>query len=155
MDKRVLIVVGLILLIPIVLLGIWAFQGRSMEGDFADALRTGAVKGVHRDLQGKQWSPEELATIEVLKVPAGAGRERALTRTIHSRGRILVSSNLYEYQGTVRDSATDIIHVFGYRRSEPRHWCWEQFHPDSMQIHLQHRTEQLEEMKKRAAQQQP
>ena len=153
MDKRVLIGVGVILSIPIVLLGIWALQGESMGSDFDAALRSGAVKGVHRDLWNKQWSTDELATIDVLKVPGGIGKERAITRTVHSRGRIFVSQHLYEYQATVRDSATNIIHVFGYRRAEPRHWCWEQIHPDSMPIHLQRRLEQMEALKEEAAKQ--
>ncbi len=155
MDKRVLMVVGVILLMPMVLLGIWAVQGHSMEGDFAESLRTGAVKGVQRDLLDKQWSPAELATIEVLKVPAGAGKERAIARSLHARSRIFVSAIMYEYQASVCDNTTGIVHVFGYRRAEPRHWCWDQFHPDSMQVHLQRRMEQVEDMKARAAKQQP
>ena len=153
MDKRALIAVGIILLLPIVLVGIWAVQGESMEGSFADALRRGDVHGVHRDLRGKQWSPEELRTISVVKVPGGYGRERAIARSIHSRGRIFVSKKLYAYQGTVRDDATGIIHVFGYRRSNPLHWSWEQIHPDSMDIHLERRMGQLEEMRTSAAEQ--
>ncbi|MFW6171699.1 MAG: hypothetical protein ACODAD_14520 [Planctomycetota bacterium] len=136
-DKRALVATGVILLIPLMLLAIWGFQGQAMQSGFAAALRTGAVKSVHGNLQGKQWSAAELATIEVLKIPLASGQERALSRSVHSRGRIFVSPRAYEYQATIRDSATDIVHVFGYRRSEPRHWQWQQIHPESMETHLQ------------------
>ena len=151
MDKRALIVTAVILLVPVLMLVIWAFQGQSMEDDFAKALRGGAVKGVHRDLQGKEWSSDELATIEVVKVPNSFGKEQAVTRALHSRGRIFVSARLYEFQATVRDAATDIVHVFGYRRVDPQHWCWEGFHPDSMQVHLQRQQQRLEDMTKQTS----
>jgi hypothetical protein len=148
MDKRALLVTAVILLIPVLMLVIWAFQGQSMKDDFAKALSEGVVKEVHRDLQGKEWSPDELATIEVLKVPDSFGTEQAVTRALHARGRIFVSARQYEFQATVRDASTDIVHVFGYRRTDPRHWCWDGFHPDSMQVHLQRQQQRLEEMTK-------
>ena len=153
MDKRIFIVIGPIVLISAGLLVVWGVQGKSMEGDFREALRAGTIDGVHRDLVGKQWSPEELATIEVIKIAAGAGKERALERAVHARGRIVIASGMYEFQGTIRDNATNIVHLFGYRRSDPRKWCWEGIHPESMPQHLQRRMQQLEEMKNRARQQ--
>ncbi len=147
MDKRIFLALGAVILIPVVLLVVWAIQGKSMEGDFQAALTSGTIDDLHRDLQGKQWSGDELATVEVIKVPAGTGKERAVGQAIHGRGRIVVSPIQYEYQATVRDMTTNIVHVFGFRRSEPRKWCWHGFHPDSMQQQLQRRLEQLEEMK--------
>ncbi|MFO7904420.1 MAG: hypothetical protein ACQESR_02725 [Planctomycetota bacterium] len=147
MDKRALVATGVILLIPLAALGIWGFQCRAMQSGFAEALRTGAVKSVHRDLQGKQWSAAELATIEVRKIPIAGGRERELSRPIHSRGEIFLSSGAYEYQGTIRDNATDIVHVFGYRRSEPRQWQWQRIHPESMETQMQRRMQQIGRMK--------
>lgn len=152
MDRRALVVTVVILGIPAVLLVIWTLQGQSMEDDFTQALRSGTVAGVHRDLQNKQWSSHELATVEVLKIPADTGQERAISRAIHSRARIFLPSHLYEYQGTVLDRATDITHVFGYRRREPRHWTWARIHPDSMKAHLQRRMRQLEEQTEHALQ---
>ncbi len=154
MNMRTIIAVGVILLVPIVLLCVWVWEGASMESDLAESLRSGAVHGMHRDLQAKQWSPEELATIEVLKVPVGAGRERAMVNAVQARGRVFVSAKLYEYQGSVRDNATDIVHIFGYRRSEPHHWTWVQFHPNSLQLQVQRRKQQLDEMKQRQSRQQ-
>lgn len=150
MDKRALIVAGAILLIPAILLAIWALQGESMESDFAEALRNGDVAGLHRDLQGKQWTADELATIDVLKIPGGYGRERAIARSIQTRN-IFVSRQLFEYQATIRDDTTGLVHVFGFRRSEPRQWCWDQFHPNSLQAQVKRRLKQVEEMKNRAA----
>lgn len=149
MNKQALAVAGILIAIPIALLGIWALRGASMEGDFAEALRTGNVHGVPVELSGKQWSSEELATIQVLLVPDSQGRQQALTRSLHARGRIVVSPNRYQYQATVRDGSTQIVHVFGYRRSEPLSWCWDSIHPDSLPLHLQRRMRQVEGMQDR------
>ena len=151
MDKRALIAAIVILSIPIILLVIWAIQGKSMEEDFIQALRTGTATGLHRDLQNKRWSSAELSAVEVLKIPAGSGRERALVRAVHSHGRVFLSSSRYAYQGTIRDSATDIVHVFGYRRSDPRGWKWERIHPDSMQAHVQQRVREFNAAKRKHA----
>jgi len=132
MDKRALIVAGVMVAVPVSLLGIWALQGRGMQRDLAQALRSGEVAGLQRDLPGKKWSAAELETIEVLKVPGRAGSERAIARAIHARGRILISPALYAYQGAVRDQATGIVHLFGLRRASPKHWCWVRFHPASV-----------------------
>lgn len=150
MDKRRAAVIAVLCAVPLALLVIWAYQGKSMEADFVERLRADDVKALHRDLRGKQWSAEELATVHVMKVPADTGPQRALVRAAHSRGQIVISSIQYAYQGTVRDNTTGIVHVFGYRRSEPKHWCWVSIHPDSMREHLQRRMEELEQMEKRA-----
>lgn len=143
MDKRALIATGVILIIPLTILGIWGVQGQAMESRFADALQTGTVGSMHRDLQGKQWSSAELATIEVRKIPRSRGQARALARSVHSRGRIFLSSQAYAYQATIHDRSTDIVHVFGYCRSEPRRWQWQRIHPESMAEQMQRRMEQI------------
>ncbi len=149
MDKRALIVAGVILIIPIVMLVIWAVRGESMQGEFVQALEAGQVRGLHRDLQEKAWSDEELATVEVLEIPASVGREQALSRAMHSRGRIVLSPIQYAYQATIEDKATNLTHVFGFRRDNPRHWCWASFHPDQLQEVIRRRQQELEEMTSR------
>ena len=102
-------------------------------------------------MRGKQWTEEELATIEVLKVPAGSGREQSLSRAAHDRGRLVVSSQQYAYQATVTDQTTGIIHVFGYTRREPPTWQWASIHPSSAKLHIEQRAQQLEDAKKQWA----
>ena len=151
MNRKAWAAIGLIPLMMAVLVAIWTFQGASMHDVFVQALRSGNIAGPHRDLQGKQWTEEELSTAEVLKLPGDFGVERAWTREIHTRGRDVISRLQYEYQGTVRDSQTGIVHVFGFRRQTPRRWCWAAIHPSSLQQHVQQRLEQAEKLQQRHA----
>ncbi|MBN1394749.1 MAG: hypothetical protein JW959_06970 [Pirellulales bacterium] len=151
MNRKAWAAIGIIPLTMAVIFAIWTFQGANMHDDFVRALRSGDVAGPHRDLVGKQWTEEELATAEVLRLPGNSGRQRALTRDLHTRGRDVISGLQYEYQGTVRDNQTGIIHVFGLRRQTPQQWCWAAIHPSSLQEHLRQRMEQVEKLQQRRA----
>ena len=107
------------------------------------------VESPHRDLLGKTWSDAELSTVEVIKVVESYGTQRSIERAIHSRGQIVVPAHQFAFQGSVRDGATNIVHVFGYTRTSPSRWCWVTFDAASMQEHLNRRMQQLEDMKKR------
>lgn len=133
-----------------VMVGVWAFwqfQSRSLRDDFIRALQSGQAAESSVELRDKVWSASELATVEVLKVPASAGREQALLRSIHSRGRIVLPAHQYQYQATVRDEGTNLVHLFGRSRAGQARWRWVGIHPDSLPEHVRTRAQQLEELK--------
>jgi hypothetical protein len=139
----VLVVLGLALLVPV---AIWSFEGSRMRGDFIRVLRSGSVD-LPLELRDKSWTERELAGVEVLRVAGGSGKEQAVSRTIHDRGRVVVSSHQYGYQGTIKDDATGIVHVFGYSRSGSPGWRWVSIHPSSAKLHIDRQMRQLEQMK--------
>ena len=149
-DRKALAIVGVLVLAVLIPAAVWQFQGAGMRSDFGQALRSGNVGGLPVDLQGKRWSEQELAQVEVLAVPDNAGTERAISREIYERGRVLVSSHQYAYQGTITDTSTGILHVFGFHRREPRAWRWVTIHPSSHKLHIERRQEQLDEMLRKA-----
>ncbi len=135
--------IGLVVLVGAGVVVAWKIQGWGMRGDFIQALRAGKIVAVHRDLQGKTWTAEELATATVLKVPPGTGRRRAIIRTVHEGGRVMVPRDRFACQGTILDSTTGIVHVFGYTRDAPHRWCWEAMEPGTLGPQLEQRLEQL------------
>jgi hypothetical protein len=145
----------LVVLISVGLILVWKVQGMSMRSDFVRALRTGDIHGPHRDLVGKTWSDEELATAEVLKVPEHGNVERSLERSIHALGRVVVPSQRYGYQGSVRDASTGSVHVFGRTRTAPHRWCWYGISLSDIPQHLERRMRQVEEMHQRAKEKVP
>lgn len=149
-DRKALVIVGVLALAFLIPVVVWQFQGAGMRSDLVQALRTGNVGGLPVDLQGKRWSEQELAQVEVLAVPDSAGTERAISREIYERGRVVVSSHRYAYQGTIADANTGILHVFGFQRRQPRVWRWVTIHPSSHKLHIERRQEQLDEMLRKA-----
>ena len=147
MNRKALIAIGAVLVAMAIPVVVWKVQGANMRAGFVEALRAGTVRGLHRDLQGKEWTEAELAEAQVLSVPDSAGPQQSIARHVHSGGRIYVSPIQYGYQGTAPDYSTGIVHVFGYRSGEPAGWCWAMIHPSSMAEHVQRRVEQLEAMK--------
>lgn len=111
-DRKWLII-GILVLTTLVPVVFWSLQGMSMRHDFVEALRSGRTGPLPVWMWGKQWTEHELAGAEVLKLPTSAGTERALSEGIYDRGRLLLSSEQFEYQGTVKDETTGIILVFG------------------------------------------
>lgn len=148
MNRKALIAIGAVLVAMAIPLLVWRVQGAGMREGFVEALRSGTVRGLHRDLQGKQWTEVELAEAEVLSVPSGAGPQRAIARHIHSGGQIVVSSAQYAYQGTVPDYTAGVLHVFGYQSGEPEGWRWVMIHPSSLAQQVQGQVEQLEAMQR-------
>ncbi len=149
-DGRALAIVGVLLLAFLIPVAVWQFRGAGMRSDFVEALRAGNVGGLPIDLQGKRWSEQELAEVEVLAVPDSAGTQRAISTELYSRGRVLLPSHQYEYQGTIQDASTGILHVFGYQRRQRRGWRWFTIHPSSHKLHIERRQEQLDEMLRKA-----
>ena len=145
-DRKSLAIVSVLVLAVLIPVAVWQFQGAGMRSDFVQALRAGNVGGLPVDLQGKRWSEQELAQVEVLAVPDSAGTQRAISTEVYSRGRVLLASHRYEYQGTIQDASTGILHVFGYQRRERRGWRWVTIHPSSHKLHIERRQEQLDEM---------
>ena len=149
-DSRSLSIISVLVLAILVPVAVWYFQAAPMRSHFVQALRAGDIGGIPVDLQAKIWSEQELTEVEVLAVPQGAGSERAMSRVAYTRGRVLLSSQHYAYQGTISDSSTGIRHVFGLPRREPRVWRWITIHPSSAELHIQRRQEELDELKRRA-----
>jgi hypothetical protein len=145
-DLKPLLAVGVVVLVGAGVVVTWKLQGWGMRDDFVEALRTGQIEAVHRDLQGKTWTDEELATVTVLTVPRKATRQRAIIRTVHEGGRLVVPRDRFAYQGTIRDATTGVVHVFGYTRAAPHRWCWEGMDPDTLGPQLEQRLEQLKKM---------
>ncbi len=144
------VALGLVAAVSIGLLVVWHMRGESMDDNLRDALRQGSIDVLHRDLLGKQWTLSELDSVDVVFIPDGAGTQRALERAVHDRGRIEISSTQYVYQGTVRDESTNMVHLFGYRRADPRKWRWAGIYSESMPLQLERRLKQVEEMKQRS-----
>jgi len=140
----VLAILAVAVLIPVVF---WSISGAAREDGFVDALRAGEIH-LPVDIRGKQWTEQELATAEVIALPGSTGREQALGRSIHDRGRLVISPRQFEFQGTITDAETGIVHVFGFPRKPPHRWRHETIHPSSIQKHIDRRVEQLEEMKR-------
>jgi len=142
-----LVVIGILVLAMLIPVLVWSLQGSAMHDDFVQSLRSGSAS-LPVDLRGKKWTEAELATVEVLKLPSSVGREQALSRGLHDRGRVVVSPLQFEYQGTVTDEATGIVHVFGYARKGTAGWRWVSVHPSSVERHIERRVQQLEEAKR-------
>jgi hypothetical protein len=145
-DLKPLLAIGLVVLVGGSVVVVWKIQGWGMRDDFIQALRDGQIVAVHRDLQGKTWTDEEFATAAVLKVTPRITRQRAIIRTVHEGGRVMVARDRFAYQGTIRDSTTGVVHVFGYTRDSPHRWCWEAMDPDTLGPQLEQRLEQLKKM---------
>ena len=123
----ILLILGILLALPVIF---WRARAVGKDNELAEVLRQWEIPNPHRDLQGKTWTEEELATIEVVALAGGFGREQAISRSIQNRDA-LIPAQQYEFQGIVTDFATGRKHVFGKRRSEPRRWVWVTMHPDS------------------------
>ncbi len=147
-DRKLLVVGAFLLLVCLAPVVVWQFQGAGMRSDFVAALRNGNVGAMPLELQQKVWTERELSQAEVLRVPDNSGTQRAISRGIHDRGRLTVRSHQFEYQGTIRDESTGILHVFGFQRREPRTWRWVTIHPSSLQLHIERRQEQLDDLKR-------
>lgn len=148
-DWKPLTAIGLALLVMIGLVVVWSLRGRSMRGHFVEALRSGKAAESSIQLRGKTWTDQEIATVEVIALPSDTGPQRAIARSLHDRGRSVISGTAYSFQATVEDSQTKIVHVFGYQRREPEHWRWVTIHPASMEKHLRRRMKQLESLQNR------
>jgi hypothetical protein len=120
-----------------------------MRSDFIQSLRNGSVGALPLELQQKVWTEQELSAAQVLRVPESYGPQRAISRGIHDRGRLVVSPQQFEYQGTIQDESTKIVHVFGFQRREPQAWRWVTIHPSSLRLHIQRRQGQLDELNRR------
>ncbi len=140
--------IGLAFAVSFAVWAMWQVQGTSMRGDFVRALQSGKATQFNLELRDKTWSEEELSTADVIKVPTSAGKEQSLIRAVHSQGRVFLSGHEYLFQGSVRDSDTGLVHLFGFQRRDPQHWRWARYHPDSQGQHLDRRMKQLEDMKK-------
>lgn len=149
LDRRIIIVAVLLLAVVAPAI-VWSLQGSAMESGFVDALRAGEVN-LPIDLREKQWTSKELSGAVVIKLPESSGREQALGRELNDRGRIVISPIQFQFQGTVTDDDTGIIHVFGYPRNGSPKWRWVSIHVSSINEHIQRRVQQLEEMKARKA----
>jgi hypothetical protein len=148
-DRKLLLVGAILVLACLTPVVIWQFQGTGMRSDFIQSLRNGGVRALPLELQQKVWTEQELSQAEVLRVPESYGTQRAISRGIHDRGRLVVSSHQFEYQGTIQDDSTKIVHVFGLQRREPRTWRWVTIHPSSLRLHIERRQEQLEELNRK------
>ena len=122
----------------------WEILAGRKEGDFAEALRNGEVRGLPIGVRDKVWTERELSEVRAMKLDSSAGPQRSLERTIHTRGGYTLSSMMYSYQATITDSDTGIKYMFGYRRREPMGWVCEGVHPDSAQKHVEQRMEMLD-----------
>ena len=145
-DRKFLLIGAILVLACLTPVVIWQFQGAGMRSDFIQSLRNGSVRALPVELQGKVWTEQELSEAEVVRVPESYGTQRALSRGIHDRGRLVVSPHQFEYQGTIQDDGTKIVHVFGFQRREPQTWRWVTIHPSSLRLHIQRRQEQLDRL---------
>ena len=126
---------------------IWQVRAGQMEVDFGQSVRAGEVEGFPMELRDKQWSERELSDVQVYRLDATYGKERALERTIHTRGDFTISNQQYSYQAMMTDADTGIKHVFGYRRRKPGGWRYVTMHPDSAMIHIEKQQQLLEKVK--------
>ena len=93
---------------------IWQVRAGQMEVDFGQSVRAGEVEGFPMELRDKQWSERELSDVQVYRLDATYGKERALERTIHTRGDFTISNQQYSYQAMMTDAYTGSKHVLGY-----------------------------------------
>ena len=148
-DWKPLTAIGVVLLVMAGLVAVWSLQGWSMKRSFVESLRSGRAAESSYELRGKTWTEEEIATVAVMALPSDTGTQRGIARSLHTRGRNVISGLEYSYQATVQDAQTGVIHVFGYRRRDPQRWQWVTIHPSSMEAHLERRMEQLNALKNR------
>jgi len=145
-DPKLLVVGAILVLVCFTPVLIWNLQGTGMRSDFIQSLRNGSIGALPLELHQKAWTDQELSHAEVLRVPESFGTQRALSRGIHDRGRLVVPSHQYEYQGTIKDERTNIVHVFGFQRREPQAWRWVTIHPSSLRLHIERRQSQVDEL---------
>ena len=133
---------GIVAIVFIGVLVSWKLLAFRMSGDFADALRNGSVSdSLPLDLRGKVWTDAELATVEVIRLSQGSGKEQAIQRQIHTGGGHTLSPRQYSYQATITDLSTGYRHIFGHWRTKGRGWCYAELHPDSARQRVQQRID--------------
>jgi len=137
LERRHVAVVGVLVGTSAALIAVWSAQAWRMKGGFVHALEAGEVQGYPLWLSAKQWTPADLATARVLKLPNNYGKEQALEQLLYTRGDDAVSNIQFAFQGTVVDTATGIRYTFGYTRRAPHLWRWQGVHPDSMDRYLE------------------
>lgn len=120
----------------------WRIQGASRVDDFVDAMRNGEVQISQVHLRDKVWTDEELATVEVLRLPDSFSKEQSLSRAVHLGSGYTISRHMYSYQATMTDLETGNVHLFGFPRNGPQVWRWESIHPDSMRENLERMQEE-------------
>ncbi len=130
-DKRTLVIIGLLVGIPCGLLLYWEISARRMREHFVKALQAGEVDGLLLELRGKTWTAGDLASVEVIRLDSSYGKERALVRLAHEGGEAAVSRSQFSYQATITNTETGVKYVFGYPRSGSRKWRCQGLHPDT------------------------
>ncbi|GMW00583.1 MAG: hypothetical protein AMXMBFR84_17200 [Candidatus Hydrogenedentota bacterium] len=143
-SPRAIVVVALVLIIAVPTL-IWRTEARRAKPEFVSAVNAGQVHNVPIGLKEKTWTSAETATVQLKKVPIGRGRRQALARLFNPG--VVVPGDNFDMQATMMDNETGIRHVFGRMRTDPHHWIWYGIHPDSMELHIRLRQEEVEAIK--------
>ncbi|MFC1736174.1 hypothetical protein ACFL1X_08655 [Candidatus Hydrogenedentota bacterium] len=127
--KGAVIVIGIALLVLVPLIS-GKIKEVGKDEELAEVLRNGEIQNLHRDLQGKVWTEEELAAIEVTALAADSMRPGGIAQTVQNRNAMIPGSQ-YAFEAVITDSATGKKHVFGKSRKGPGRWTWITIHIDS------------------------
>ena len=137
-----IIAIGCLVAVTLGILLGWQLQASRMERDFREAIRARRLNGLPVDLREKVWTDADLSTVRVIRLDQSYGKERSLLRLMHTAGENTINERQFSYQGMITDAATGIRHVFGYRRDARGGWQYVSIHLDSIQQHIQQRTNQ-------------
>jgi len=137
-----IIAIGCLVAVTLGILLVWQLQASRMERDFREAIRARRLNGLPVDLREKVWTDADLSTVRVIRLDQSYGKERSLLRLMHTAGENTINERQFSYQGMITDAATGIRHVFGYRRDARGGWQYVSIHLDSIQQHIQQRTNQ-------------
>jgi len=148
-NRRVLVVLLLLVGSFAGVLGVWEVQAYSMKREFIRVMLGEGVENAPPLMREKVWTESELRGARVVRVPRSAGMEQALVRAVHVRGSGIVTDPRYGFQAAVTDSATGIRHVYGRLRDRPGVWVYDSIHPDSTTIYIQQREQLIPQYQKK------
>lgn len=141
-NRRVLVVLLLLVGSFAGVLGVWEAQAYSMKREFMRVMLGAGVENAPPLIRDKVWTAGELGGARVVRVPRSAGVEQALIREAHVRGSGIITNPRYSFQAAVTDSATGIRHVYGRLRDRPGVWVYDTIHPDSALRYIEQRTQE-------------
>jgi hypothetical protein len=151
-NRRVLVVLLLLVGSFAGVLGVWEAQAYSMKREFIRVMLGAGDENAPPLIRDKVWTEGELRGARVVRVPRGYGKEQALIRAAHERRSGIVTNERYSYQAAVTDSATGIRHVYGRLRDRPGVWVYDTIHPESAGAYIEQRDEAIRHYREKGGQ---
>ena len=148
-DRRVWVIVLLLVGSLFGVVGVWEVQAYSMKREFIRVMLGKGAENTPILMQDKVWTEKELRGARVVRVSRSHGKEQALVRLVHERGSGIITQDRYSYQAAVTDSETGIKHVYGRPRNRPGVWVYDMLHPSSASRYIEQRDAAVRQYRER------